>query len=238
MKVRVVDIETTGLPEDGGRVCEIAWHDLALGILPGNPRSYLINPGCPMPPDVRAIHHIDPRELVGRPVPGWATHAVLEDIDPGDLLCAHGAKFEQHFIDAPAGVGWVDTFKCGLRAWRDAPSHSNQALRYYLGLDDKPEFDGSLAMPPHRALPDAYTTAFILRELLALRSAARLVEISAEPAFLLKIGFGKHRGVRFEAVPTDYLEWILTQDFEEDVIATASWHLDLRRRKGFAPASS
>lgn len=233
MKVRICDVETSGFPEEGGRICEIAWYDVDTSAAPYpiiGSRSYLVNPCMPMPPEVRAVHHIDPRDLIGRPVPNWAVAELLDGLEDGDVLCAHNAAFEQALINAP-GVPWICTWKTGLRAWRDLGSHGNQALRYGLNIDDDPDFDPALAMPPHRALPDAYVTAHILRRLLALRPIERLVQISLEPAFLLKLNFGKHNGKTYEEAPLDYLEWIVkAPDMDVNRVATAQWHIDKRKR--------
>ena len=52
---RVVDVETTGLDPETDKVCEVAWVDITL-----NPFklirwfSTLIDPGIPIPPEVKA----------------------------------------------------------------------------------------------------------------------------------------------------------------------------------------
>ena len=112
------------------------------------------------------------------------------------------------------------------RVWPEAPSHSNQALRYWL----KPEgLDRKIASEAHRALPDAYVTAFTLRELLKRATFAELVAWSAEPALLPRVTFGKHKGAAWGAVPPDYLDWLLRQaDMNEDVKFTARKALKVR----------
>ena len=49
--------------------------------------------------------------------------------------------------------------------------HSNQVLRYWLGL----RLDADLAMPPHRAGPDAYVTAHLLLRMMALASVEQMI---------------------------------------------------------------
>jgi exodeoxyribonuclease X len=102
-------------------------------------------------------------------------------------------------------------------------------LRYWLGVDD----DGlspQAAMPPHRAGPDALVTAFILRRMLKEHDVDQLVELSSLPAILAgPIGFGKHRGTRWEDLPRDYLRWIYEKsDLGADEKHTASHHLGAR----------
>lgn len=238
MKARVVDIETSGLPEEGGRICEIAWYDVDLvppyPILGG--RSYLVNPCMTIPPEIRAVHHIDPIELIGRPVPGWAVAEICDGLEPGDVMVAHNAQFEAAFIPAPAGIPWCCTYKVSLRAWPANKSHGNQALRYALGIDSKPDFNPGLAMPPHRAAPDAYVTAFLFREELTLgRPLERLLEISAEPALLSVCTMPKHRGTPYKEIAAKdpgYLTWIIDKsDLDADTKFSAKYWLERSKEK-------
>lgn len=235
--VRICDVETTGLPEDPIRaICEIGWVDLTLDTLSiGNPKTFFVNPGHPIPPHIRAIHHISDKDVAAAMPPDQAVAFMLKDLGPEDVLCAHHASFEQSFIDA-GERRWICSWKCALRAWPDAISHGNQALRYILGFDEEAGFDPLQAMPPHRSLPDAYVTAHVLRRLLQLRPIERLIEISGEPGFLPSFIFGKHYGKTFkEVAATDknYLEWIVDKsDLDQDVKFTAGWWL----RKTAVPA--
>lgn len=225
--VRVVDIETTGLPEDEQHaICEMGWVDLDLANMQiGNPVTFFVNPGHPIPPHVRAVHHISDADVASAMRPDQALAQLGKGLGPNDVLAAHNAAFEQAFIGGSRK--WICTLKCAYRAWPDLMSHSNQAIRYAMGFDDRSWFDSSAAMPPHRSLPDAYTTAQILRDLLDLRPLERLIEISAEPAFLPRVPMGKHHGAKFSEVPRDYLEWCVKQkDMREDVRFTAQFWLD------------
>lgn len=143
-----------------------------------------------------------------------------------EIRVAHNASFEQHF-HAGDGRAWIDTRKCVLVIWPDAPAHSNQVLRYWLDLDRQAEFDRTTAMQPHRALPDAYITAHVLIRLLQECSIDAMVDISAKPALLRRIGFSKHRGLIFSEAPADYLKWIVDKaEFDADLTASARFWLD------------
>lgn len=228
--VRVVDVETSGLPEDEQRaICEIGWVDLDLATLRvGSPVTFLVNPGHPIPPHIRAVHHISDQMVADAMPPDQAVALLLKDVPEGGYLAAHRAAFEQDFIGAP-GRQWICTWKCGLRAWQDQSHHSNQALRYSLDIDSDPDFDPSAAMPPHRSLPDAIVTAFILRRLLKLRPIERLLEISSEPPLMALINFGKHKGSKWAEVPGDYLHWIVDKsDMDDDVKGQARHWLERR----------
>ena len=225
-KIRVVDVETSGLPEDEQHaICEIGWVDLdpATGAI-NNPVTFYVNPGHPIPPRIRAVHHISDEMVAAAMPPDQAVALLQKDLGADDVLAAHKASFEQAFISAGERP-WLCTWKVSLRAWPDLVSHSNQALRYELGIDDEPDFRPNEAMPPHRALPDAWVTAFILRKELALRPLDRLLQISAEPGFLYWCPGQKHKGKTFkEAVAVDrsYVEWIANKsDMGEDEKFTA-----------------
>ena len=81
----------------------------------------------------------------------------------------------------------------------------------------------------HRALPDAYVTAFILRELLEVARAEDLIAWTKEPVLLPRITFGWHRGCSWSEVPEDYLEWIVDRsELGEEIKFTAAHHRSCR----------
>jgi exodeoxyribonuclease X len=99
-------------------------------------------------------------------------------------------------------------------------------LRYWL----RPKgLDPVIASMPHRALPDAYVTAFILRELLELATVEELVAWTIEPVLLPRVTFGRYRGCRWDEVPVDYLECIAERsELGEEAKYTAGHHRRLR----------
>lgn len=231
MLIRVTDFEATGFSDDpeGAAICEVGWCDVLVGtagdIEIAPPTGLLCNPGRAMPAVARAVHHLGDDVLALEPPPETALRLCAGN---GDVtyFCAHNSRFEEAFWpDAPAP--WIDTYRVALRLWPDAPSHSNQVLRYWLGLD----LDEDLAMPPHRAAPDAYVTAHLLK--VAIENGAAsiedMVKWSAGPALLPRVPFGKHFGQKWDDVPTDYLRWVVGQaDMDRDVRANAKRHLKIR----------
>jgi len=231
--VRVIDVETSGLPEDEQHaLVEIGWVDLNLATMTiGNPVTMLVNPGHTIPAHIRAIHHISDEMVADAITPAAAVAKACSGMSLDDVFCAHSSAFERQFI-GEVGRRWICTLKAAYRAWPELRSHSNQALRYEFGIDVEPDFDSAAAMPPHRALPDAWTTAFILRRLLQLRPLARLIELEGLPTFMHKFGFGKHFGKTFEEVSkidASYLEWIVDKsELDEGVKYTARYWLGKR----------
>ncbi|WP_338664693.1 DNA polymerase III subunit epsilon [Pararoseomonas sp. SCSIO 73927] len=235
-RLRVIDLETTGDSFANGGVVEIGWQDLARGAdgswdLDGGPRSLLVRPDFPISAVTSAIHHIVDEDVAeARP---WA------EVAPAILrgghalaLAAHRAAFEQRWC-APALSGrarWICTWKCALRVWPDAPTHSNQGLRYWrrpAGLD-RPT-----GLPAHRAGPDAYVTAHHLRDMLALAGLDRLLAWSVEPALLVRVPSGPLRGRRWDELDEVQLARVLDGTFGRngDMLFTARTEL-ARRGEG------
>lgn len=215
-RVRIIDTETTGI-EPTDQLVEIAsvdWTEAGLC----NPLQTLVRPTIPIPATASAVHHIRDRDVEGAPD---TTHAISLFVD-APIYAAHNARFDRMFL--PFEGPWVCTYKVALSLFPDAPAHSNQVLRYWLDLRDPPAEAGDLA---HRALYDAWTTAFLFERFLEDLTVAQMVKISANPALLPRLGFGKHAGIPLSEVPKDYLVWIVGQDFDEDVRFTAQHYLDL-----------
>ena len=240
MRLRVVDLETTGMAPPDAAVCEIGYVDvLAHGRDPaGAPTdwrvmptliSHLVNPGHPIPPRNSAVHHIIDEDVQHAAPWTEAVAGLLSPVHPAiSVLVAHSAKFEQQFItdEQTGGLPWICTFKCALRLWPDAPSHSNQSLRYWR----RPEgLDRGVANVAHRAGPDAYVTAFLLRDMLALAPVGKLIEWSSEPALQVRCRIGKWRGTPWREVESGFLEWIAERDFDADVLFTVRHEMQRRR---------
>lgn len=233
--IRVVDLETTGFEPTEDAICEAAWWDVEVdgsASRLGLSASTLVNPGMPMPPVASSVHHIVDEDVIK--APSWEQVAPkllsmgMRD-EPPAVFAAHNAKFERGFLGAADQERpWICTYKCGLRLWPDAPSHSNQALRYYV---NPPGLDRAIADRAHRASPDAYVTAHLLMQLLAMPGVTidQLVEWSSEPALQVTCHIGKFRGVKWRDVDWGFLEWISRRDFDEDVIYTV--RSEMRRRR-------
>lgn len=226
--LRVIDFETSGMEPPVSQVVEVGYCDLSRGEggvwSVGQPVSWLCGADA-MPPEVRAVHHITLAEVAG-----------LASFDPASVVAphcaavvAHNWSFEAAFLgdqQTPA----ICTLKAALRVWPDAPSHSNTVLRYWLEDQGLLSLDHDTAMPPHRAGPDAYVTAHILKALLAAGATGReMIAWTQEPRLLPKITFGKHKGAAWKDAPRDYLEWAA---FKSDLDGDTKWNAEreLQRR--------
>jgi len=227
--IRVIDIETTGAAPPS-EIIELGWADLVLRDnvwTHGDRGSCLFRPMRGIPAENQAIHHISEREI-GADAEACNPQAVAEILlrDKPCALAAHNARFERQFIgeESFGATPWICTLRSAVRVWPQAPRHSNQVLRYWLGLD----LDPALAMPVHRAGPDAFVTANILVALLSQNSVEELMEYTVKPRFHPVIRFGRYRGEAWSNIPADYLRWIVGTSADIDVKACAEG--ELRRR--------
>lgn len=221
MFVRAIDLETTGMDPSLHKIVEIAavdYHPEHKWVRQFGSR--LVNPDGPIPPEASAIHHITDAMVADQE--SW--DGVEKLFAGAPIYAAHNCRFEQSFLPW-RGCRWIDTYRVALVLYPDAPGHSLQTLRYALDLPVVNDYG-----PPHRALPDAYICAVLLREMHKLIPIAEMIEISSRPALLSKLMFGKHRGARWQDVPRGYLEWIAKQpDMDEDVRHTAlHWLKEVR----------
>ena len=240
MVVRVIDLETTGHSFADGGVVELGWQDVAAGeggwALDGPPGAMLVNPGNPISPATSAIHHIVDEDVACAPAWQAAAPPILRPEPRPAALAAHRAAFEQRWC-LPAlsgGARWVCTYKCALRLWPNAPTHSNQGLRYWrrpAGLDR------DTGLPAHRAGPDAYVTAHHLRDMLDLVGLDQLLAWSAEPALLVRVPFGPSRGRAWNELDDAALDRVLAGESggNQDVAYTARMEKRRRAGAGIAP---
>lgn len=233
--LRVIDFETTGMEPPEAEVIEVGICDLigegesGDGWQVGEPRSWLCGVSA-VPPEVRAVHHITAGEVAGLP----AFAQTRADIFAGDPiisgLVAHNLDFEERFLGQHGALG-ICTMKAALRVWPDAPGYSNQVLRYWLEDRGLLSLDHDTAMPPHRAGPDAYVTAHILKALFAAGATGReMVAWTKEPRLLPTCPIGKFRGKPWADVEAGFLNWMLAQaGMESDLKWNAQRELDRRR---------
>jgi exodeoxyribonuclease X len=250
MRVAVVDTETTGFADDDEAV-EVAVVLLSVDETPvtndAGDRiidmkessrvivcwSSVLRASVPVKVDARAVHHITDEEMTGAPtLRELCERKQLKILSTADVVVGHNLEFDLRmlrqsgYLDKDLPRRRVCTWRCALHLYPDAPKHSNQVLRYHLGLvppaQDK---------PAHRAAADALVTAELLMAMLGKYKMAELMSLSSMPVELGKITFGKHRGKRWDEVDEGYLRWVLTKDFDADVIYTVRKALERRTKR-------
>jgi hypothetical protein len=141
----------------------------------------------------------------------------------GDLDCLrfHPRCYYRAHDSAPR-----ETWPALVAAVTDLDGALTGVLRTWLARD------GSGKAPlatPRRAL-----TAAVFNQIAKHATWPQIVRWSSEPALLSVFRFGKHRGERFDAVPEDYLRWVVEEQHElrEEVRASARYWLDRRASNG------
>ena len=222
--IHVIDVETMGLDPRANRIMEIAAVTVALEPQPhvkGLSLDTLVNPGVPIGPEARAVHHIGNemvadapryRELIPR----------LGELARSGPFAAHRAPFDRAFTGSRRP--WICTWRLARHLWPEAPGHANQVLRYYLELEVEDRLAGEAGIVPHRAAGDALVSAALLiRELGRAPEGVGLTEwaldLSAQPVLLPVATFGKHRGERWSDVPRDYIEYLAGQPLDDEDLA-------------------
>lgn len=241
MRYIVVDVETTGFPEEGGALVEIAAVSRREDGTLGEFQTY-VDPGVPIPPVARAVHHISDADVAGAPSPATAMDHMHIDMgaETGEVVwVAHNMRFDEQFLTILEDSPKICTYRCALHLYPDAPGHSNQALRYWLGLDESGELQLPEGLHPHRALYDILVTEGILRRMMVRLSGElstsdwdvvlrRLIELSTAPAVLTKARFGKHAGKLWSdivRIDRGWCDWYLRlEDGDSDVRHTIVHH--------------
>jgi len=215
MNLIVLDTETSDLdPDKGAKLLEIAWIELSHTgqmweqVSWGNyyiehPLSIHINPHA------QAVHHIR-ADMLTKEKGAMNRYEVIKMLldltDPGTIFVAHNSEFDSKFLPEIVSP-WICTFRSAKHVWPGAPGYSNQVLRYWLQL--QPDLPNGKY--PHQALYDVSVTASILRKMLERHTPEQLLSLSKLPVRLKTINFGKHRGLDFNNLPLDYVQWLSRQ---------------------------
>lgn len=215
MIIRCIDFETTGFPPKAG-VCEIGWTDVQprenepATIYPTT--SFLCNPGMPIGIQAMAIHGITEDDVADAPSALTMFAKAMENVD---VFCAHNAEFEQQFFGGGERP-WICTYKVALVQYPDLKTHKNGSLPEQLGID----LDAARCAPLHRAGPDTYVTAMILKRFLADGvSVDAMVAITRAPRRVTRMPFGKYAGTKISDLPRDYMAWAVRNLSSPDIVA-------------------
>jgi DNA polymerase III epsilon subunit-like protein len=219
-----LDTETTGSgPED--RLCQIAFKTVT-----GTICDELFNPEMPISVEAMSIHHITNEMVADKPpFKGSDAYKNLQIMFAGDdaILVAHNAKFDVSMLNRedlyPQKV--ICTYK--LSRYLDKagviPKYNLQYLRYYLKLN--------IDATAHSALGDVLVLESIFQRIhakfkgQAIDPVADMINISSSPVLVPRMPFGKHKGLKMDEVPKDYLQWLAGTDLDEDLAYTVRHYL-------------
>jgi DNA polymerase III epsilon subunit-like protein len=220
-----LDTETTGSgPTD--RLCQIATK-----IKGGYTVNELFNPGMPISIDAMTVHHITNEMVVEKPqFRDSGTWKKLRDLvnSDGYVMVAHNAAFDVGMLKKegiePKNV--ICTLKLARYFDKEGviPKYGLQYLRYYLKLN--------VDAVPHTALGDILVLEALFNRIYAKAvielwddTIAKMIELSSKPVLYRRMPFGKHKGLKMEEVPLDYLQWLSGTDLEEDLRYTIEQYL-------------
>lgn len=180
-----------------------------------------------MSADMMAVHHILDAHVKDAPFWKEIAASVLRPAGRVDALAAHRAAFEQRYCTPrfTGGTSWICTWKCAMRVWPELPRFSNQMLRY----QRMPEgLVHEIGLPAHRAMPDAYVSAYHLRDLLNEVPFEQLLSWSGEPGLLPRVPSGPDRGKGWDRLDEDAL-MTFAGDRDADIRFSAQTELARRR---------
>lgn len=233
VRLIVIDLETTGREPSEAHIVEWATVEVRPEFFGeggmGTVMSQLVRPPIPIPPETSAIHHIvdaDVRLEFGWDVWGRIVKSNFAGVNVVGV--AHNAEYERTCLASlELTVPWICTYKAALRIWPDCPSHSNECLRYYLGLGGGRQEKQA----PHSAAHDVLVTAQILQRLMHETSLENLIRWTDEPAMLPRCPIGSWRNHPWSEVEYSFLEWIIykARDMREDIRFCAQ--TEIARRK-------
>ena len=220
-----LDTETTGNgPAD--RLCQLAFKTTE-----GLTVNELFNPGMPITIDAMCIHHIT-NEMVQNKAAfrDSPVRKQLSDLlnSTDNVMVAHNAAFDAEMLKKegiePKNV--VCTMKLARFLDKEGviPHYGLQYLRYYLDI--------RVEATPHTALGDILVLEGIFNRIHAKAVAEfgkdavdKMIEVSNKPVLYRKMPFGKHRGMKLEEMPIDYLKWLATTELDDDLRYTVEHYL-------------
>lgn len=232
-----IDTEATGPKPDFDRVIEVG---LVVYAVDGSrtPLRWLINPGCPIPAESTAVHHITDAHVANAPRFEAVAAEIAETLRNVDVTGFNLRGFDLPILRREfqlAGVAWpierasvVDSFFIH----KDRQRHTlGNALRFYCGRE---------LVGAHGAVADAEAALDVLLAQLAYYPELTVMDLAAldvesggrrpdyatelghlrwKPDGDLYIAFGKHDGRRLVDMDDGFLRWIVGKDFPEDVKA-------------------
>ena len=181
------------------------------------------------------VHHITNEMVLGKPAfRDSGTWRKLRDLvnSDGYVIVAHNAPFDVDMLKKegiePKSV--ICTLKLARHFDKDGviPKYGLQYLRYYLKLN--------VDATPHTALGDILVLEALFNRIYAKaviefgdETIAKMIELSSKPVLYRRMPFGKHKGLKMEEVPLDYLQWLSGTDLEEDLRYTIEHYLGAGR---------
>lgn len=198
------DTETTGIRAEKDRIIEIAAFDPVRNLT----FEKFVNPGCPIPAEASAIHHITDEMVASAPSFAQIGAEFIEFCEGDVVLIAHNNdnfdlhflrnEFQRHNTIMPSWK-FFDTLKWARRYRPDLPRHTLQFLR---------EIYGIAANNAHRALDDVIVLHQIFQSLTDDLPIEDIYSLLNRPRIIQNMPFGKHQGQPLSKLPSSYIQWL------------------------------
>lgn len=236
------DVETTGVHVSVDRIIQLG----LIKLLPDGTKkewSSYFNPEMPIPPEVTHIHHITDEMVMHAPT--FKQAAAL--IAAGFKFCDYAGfniEFDLKFLQAEfkrAGINEklngrrLDAYKIYVNKY---PRSLSAAIQTYLHRD--------IHSGAHDAVVDIRETYELMQAMMDkhpelprdMESLHRLFYETPKGGYLdadgrlywrngvACINFGKYPGMPLQNVPRDYLKWMLSQNFSQDLVRIVTEALD------------
>ncbi len=202
------DTETTGANPAEAKIVELGYvvTDENLEVL--NSWRTLVDPEMPIPADAAGVHHITDEDVYNAPTLAQVGPACLAPLQqPGVILVAHNAPFDLQVAASllPREYESIDTLQLAKRYIPDAPNHKLGTLMYHCKL--------TVRKNTHSAAEDCMICRDLLLHIMTItgKSVRELITASKEPLLIRIMPFGKHKGLKMEEVPKDYIRWALRE---------------------------
>lgn len=219
IKVLLGDTETTGTDPERDQIIEAAWL-----VLPGTVTEFAaikspdtfefyeerFKPSVPISLGAMSTHHIIDEDLAD--CLDSDQFALPHDVD---YLVGHNIDFDWRMMGEPE-VRRICTLALSRWLFPELDSHKQTAMIYHIGsIYKRMEWARDLVKGAHAALDDVRMCSALLRFLVLMlkhkgievESWEQLAQISDEARIPTIMSFGKHKGLRIEDVPSDYVRW-------------------------------
>lgn len=225
-----IDCETTGLDAVQDRVIEVAVMCFDGSQVFAQMES-LINPECIIPESSIAFHHITPDMVADKPKLVEILPQILEMVGQ-NIIIGHSVSFDIEILAVAAerhGIPCkirqnpvIDTLRMA-RLYGESPINSLEHLRMHFNIP----LEGA-----HRAMSDVIVNREVFKHLAKkFKTTEQLFDALSRPILMASMPFGKHKGRLFKDIPLQYLQWIVTKDFDQDLMFSIRSELK-RRKKG------
>ena len=224
-----IDCETTGLDPKNDRIIEIAVKKFTKNSILDSFET-LIDPECIIPQESIDIHHIQQKDVEGKPKIQDIILKVFSIIG-NHIIIGHGIKFDvQLLIESakrlliPCNLErnkTIDTLRLA-RLYGESSVNSLEMLRQHFNIDND---------VAHRAMSDVNVNIEVFYQLTKnFHSVNQIFERLKNPIKMKTMPLGKHKGRLFKDIPLDYLNWAARQEFDEDLLFTLRSELASRKK--------